>query len=57
MPADRKTAPESPRKTPESAEKAGSGQAESRQDRLARTLRDNLRKRKAQQRQRQGGGV
>lgn len=57
MPADRKTAPESPRKTPESAGKAGPGGDDSRQERLARALRDNLRKRKAQQRQRQGGGA
>lgn len=56
MPADRKTAPESPRKPPESAGNAGTGKEVSQQERLARALRDNLKKRKAQQRQRQGGG-
>ncbi|MEO3430909.1 hypothetical protein AAFN88_18790 [Pelagibius sp. CAU 1746] len=61
MPNDRKSLPnsgpnstsESPAKAPESGAK---GQ-DSRQERLARALRDNLKKRKAQQRRRQGDGA
>ncbi|WP_193370426.1 hypothetical protein [Pelagibius marinus] len=61
MPNDRKSLPNSgPDSGPESPARApdsGAKGADSRQERLARALRDNLRKRKAQQRQRQEGGA
>jgi hypothetical protein len=61
MPSDRKSAPESlpesPPESPSKAPKTGGKAEDSRQERLARALRDNLKKRKAQQRQRQDGGA
>lgn len=69
MPPDSKTGPESrpdsppesrpdpTRDAPKSALKTAGGGAESRQERQARALRDNLKKRKAQQRQRRDGGA
>ncbi len=61
MPNDRKSLPNSgPSSGPESPAKApqtGAKGEDSRQERLARALRDNLKKRKAQQRQRQDGGA
>ncbi len=61
MSSDRKSLPNSgPGSGPESPAKApqtGAKGEDSRQERLARALRDNLKKRKAQQRQRQDGGA
>ena len=62
MSSDTKSPDDSARKGPAPApkkaapKKAGAG-GDSRQERLAQALRDNLRKRKAQQRQRQEGGA
>jgi len=60
MSSDSKTASDSGRPAPDEVSKQapknpGAG-GDSRQQRLARALRDNLKKRKAQQRQRRGDG-
>ncbi len=64
MPPDSKFAGDSGREAPKKAPKTGAAedsrgasQADSRKQRQAQALRDNLKKRKAQQRQRQGGGA
>jgi len=48
------SAPESRHKAPKAG---GAGDADPRRERQAQALRDNLKKRKAQQRERQGGGA
>ena len=57
MPSERKSLPNSGPESPAKAPKTGAKGEDSRQERLARALRDNLKKRKAQQRQRQDGGA
>jgi len=57
MPSERKSVPNSGPESPSKAPKTGAKAEDSRQERLARALRDNLKKRKAQQRQRQDGGA
>lgn len=56
MPPEPKSSPESAPQTPQEGGKTAAGGTDPRQERLAQALRDNLRKRKAQQRGRRDDG-